>query len=135
VRDQEMFSGLVEAMGTIGISDDEQGYIWQLLAGLLSLGNLDFEEGADEESGASSQLAGLDGEEVGRAAAHLGFDVAAMGRTFTTRTVSVGGEDITTPLSAGEAKACVDGLATTSSTVSTPPPRASPGRSAGRARG
>lgn len=53
--DAEEFHCLISALSTLGVTDEEQGGLWRLLAALLHLGNIRF---VDDEEGSGGGGAG-----------------------------------------------------------------------------
>lgn len=71
------------AMTNVGIPEDEQNAVFQLVATVLHLGNLDFEDAGEHDS---SKLAESAAEALQAAARLLGTSAEGLARALTTRT-------------------------------------------------
>ncbi len=106
VNDASEFDETKKAMRVVGIPEDEQDQIWQLVAGVLHLGNTDFSH--DKKTNGSI----ADGD-LRTAAAQLGVDSARLEKSLTNRTITTRGESITKPLDPDAAANARDALAKT----------------------
>ena len=71
------------AMTNVGIPEDEQNAVFQLVATVLHLGNLDFEEAGEHDS---SKLTESAADALQAAASLLGTSADGLARALTTRT-------------------------------------------------
>jgi myosin heavy subunit len=105
VDDAETFEMTRQAMTVIGITEEEQKSIKRVLAAILHLGNIVFED-IDADS-----CSILDDQPLVKACELLQLDSTAISKTFLTRQVSAGRETYTTPLKREQAESCRDALA------------------------
>lgn len=84
INDKKDFKELVDAMGTVGIDADLQKTIFQLVASVLHLGNLEFTENAKNESQITSP------EDVANLAELMMVTPAELEFALTKRTMSAG---------------------------------------------
>lgn len=70
-------------MTNVGIPEDEQNAVFQLVASVLHLGNLDFVEAGEHDS---SKLADSATDALQAAASLLGTSADGLARALTTRT-------------------------------------------------
>ena len=85
--DTKLFKEVEQAMRSVGFEENEVKSIWRMMAAILHLGNVEFEE--DGESATITNEAVLL-----RVAKLLDVDIAAAKDALTTRTVSAGGDII-----------------------------------------
>eukprot|EP00913_Durusdinium_trenchii_P017025 g16010.t1 len=109
IDDAEDFAKLRQALQQLGFSEEEQMQAFQILAGILNLGNCDFYN--QEEEDRDAEL-GLDGESfVAEAARKLKLCEAKLRSGLLRRTVVTGRDEIETFLRLDQARAARDGLA------------------------
>ncbi|CAK9117967.1 unnamed protein product [Durusdinium trenchii] len=107
IDDAEDFAKLRQALQQLGFSEEEQMQAFQILAGILNLGNCDFYNQEEEDA----EL-GLDGESfVAEAARKLKLCEAKLRSGLLRRTVVTGRDEIETFLRLDQARAARDGLA------------------------
>jgi len=119
--DEEAFARTRNALEIIGVHDEEQQRMWQLLAAVLVLGEVTFEPRLDQGEAEGGKQAVVISkkpfhdesplsvtETVG---ALLGVEVPALGKAMCERTVSTRGETFTVPLDESSASGCRDALA------------------------
>eukprot|EP00929_Paragymnodinium_shiwhaense_P007738 TRINITY_DN111650_c0_g1_i1.p1 TRINITY_DN111650_c0_g1~~TRINITY_DN111650_c0_g1_i1.p1 ORF type:complete len:1685 (+),score=409.16 TRINITY_DN111650_c0_g1_i1:39-5057(+) len=104
ISDAESFEELRDAFNTLGFSPDAQTQIYSVVAGLLTLGNCDFNEEADAAKVADSVP-------IEKASALLGVNSSSLLGPMLKRKLVVGKEVTETPRTAAQARAVRDGLA------------------------
>ncbi|CAJ1378076.1 unnamed protein product [Effrenium voratum] len=102
IDDKQNFSDLRRALHVLGFSEEEQMQAFQILAGILSLGNCEFGEAEDGEE------LGLVGAEAAARALRVAPERLAQG--LRRRKVVTGRDCIETPLRLDQARAARDGL-------------------------
>eukprot|EP01122_Echinamoeba_exundans_P000766 TRINITY_DN106_c0_g2_i1.p1 TRINITY_DN106_c0_g2~~TRINITY_DN106_c0_g2_i1.p1 ORF type:complete len:1054 (-),score=319.54 TRINITY_DN106_c0_g2_i1:104-3265(-) len=111
MNDLQEYRDTVQAMNTVGITADEQGCLWGMLAGILHLGNVYFVEDA------KGNAAIHDDGPVQLAAQMFATDANALKRALTFRTVTTGigdkAETYNVPANLVQAYAARDSLAKT----------------------
>ena len=107
VDDAAGFGTLRQAMAAVGIADAAQQEVWQLLAGLLHLGNVGFRRLSDDAS--TVDKATLPALQA--AAALLGCPAGDLEHALVTRRLAAGGELVVRHLSADAAADNRDALA------------------------
>ncbi|PIO63936.1 myosin head, partial [Teladorsagia circumcincta] len=115
VDDAADFSHLVDALGRAGLTSDEIGDIWCTVAGVLHLGNVEFDENPNDNRG-GCKVAAESEEALMIASELLGLEVAEMKMGLVSRIMQatkggVKGTLIRVPLKPHEAAAGRDALA------------------------
>lgn len=110
VNDAEMYSELLQALKDYDFTANEQNGIFNLIACILFLGNIEFEatsiKGA-EGSGISSKSSA----EVSKAAELMGTDITVLTQCLLAKKITTGRETMDVPLKPENASAARDGLA------------------------
>lgn len=104
VDDVQCLSETQEAMDIIGITKDEQHGIFEIIAAILNLGEVNFEQGSDDK-------ALIENEDIAGNVAHLlqtGYD--ALRNTLLERSITAGTESYTIPLNSEQATDLRDAL-------------------------
>lgn len=115
ISDIDDFAKLERALALSGVSDDEKMFIWSTVAGILHLGNIEFEENASDSRGGCMITSGTENSLMA-AAELLGLEPEEMklglcARIMQTTKGGVKGTLIRVPLKAHEASAGRDALA------------------------
>lgn len=115
VDDVNDFLRLEEALRSTGITSEEQKFIWSTVAGILHLGNVNFEESSNDSRG-GCKISGETEQSLIFAAQLLGLEPEEMKLGLCARTMQatkggVKGTLIRVPLKAHEAAAGRDALA------------------------
>jgi myosin heavy subunit len=92
VSDEERFNELSQALDSLGVTATEKNDMFQCLAAILHLGNIEFDDTADQDQ-ATVHLESEDSLKY--AAAMLGVDVEELRKRLTTTTMKVGMQNIT----------------------------------------
>ncbi|KAG2813357.1 hypothetical protein PC112_g14778 [Phytophthora cactorum] len=96
-----------DALDTIGISKDEQNAIFEIVAAILNLGEVEF-----EPNGNDNEKSHVKNEDiVDNVGALLGTESAALHSTLLERSITAGSESYTIPLNAEQALDLRDALA------------------------
>eukprot|EP01087_Luapelamoeba_hula_P019988 TRINITY_DN671_c2_g1_i4.p1 TRINITY_DN671_c2_g1~~TRINITY_DN671_c2_g1_i4.p1 ORF type:complete len:2510 (-),score=661.45 TRINITY_DN671_c2_g1_i4:15-7070(-) len=118
VDDEETFGQTLAAMEVVGISRQEQEDMFRVLAAILFIGNVAFKETGREEAfivedETDSELLknGSKSKALNTAASILGFSAKVIERSFLSRTIVVGGENLVKPLDKEKAENTRDSLA------------------------
>eukprot|EP00035_Acanthoeca_spectabilis_P040063 m.67090 g.67090 ORF g.67090 m.67090 type:complete len:1274 (+) comp9847_c0_seq3:175-3996(+) len=106
VDDKVEFCVVEQSLTSIGVSPDQQEWLWTILLALLQLGNVEF-----SSSGGGSTLSKAGASALADAASLLMIDPATLRHRLTNRTVRAGGEGIEINLPVSEATAARDALA------------------------
>jgi myosin heavy subunit len=101
-RDMDETKALLKAVRTAGFSDSLQADCWRVVAALLHLGNVKFEEHPNKPDN-SVVTAASKATSVTKAAELLGVSSEALETRLTTRTLRVGVSEIVTPVSVRDA--------------------------------
>ena len=102
--------GAVQAALTqVGMAASSQQHVWQIVAAVLHLGNLEFVS-VDESSGDASELDQATEGALLAASELLGLQMSALRHALVTRCIKAGAEFISTPNSAAQAVELRDGL-------------------------
>eukprot|EP00959_Pyramimonas_sp_CCMP1952_P333309 6979144-Pyramimonas_sp.AAC.1 len=104
VDDQKDFLDLKKALSTVGIGEGLQHELFQVLAAVLWLGNIQFSPGEGTQVAPGSPAAEF-------AAKLLGTSRSTLEKALTTRTIATGKEKIVKPLKMEEANEGRDALA------------------------
>ena len=104
--DENNFNELVQAMTTLKFSKEEQADVFRLVAGILHLGNVSFEDGAKVETCVISNTEAL--QTVARL---LRVDTEPLGTRLTTRTITLRNQTIVKPLTREAAESNRDSIA------------------------
>ncbi|KAL8613682.1 hypothetical protein ACOMHN_029774 [Nucella lapillus] len=102
-----------EAMTKMGVSDEDKMAIFMLVAGVLHLGNIAFEDNHDDSSGGCKVKEGAE-DSLAAAGEQLGLDQEELRDSLTSRLMQSGGfkgSAIKVPLKASEAKNARDAMA------------------------
>ncbi|KAF0686977.1 Aste57867_21269 [Aphanomyces stellatus] len=99
VDDGASFRATRHAMTTLGMSDDEQHDVMQLVAAILHLGNVDFDASLGESGGSVVRA----GPSLAQAATLLGIDAATLEKSLCTKDIVAGGDQVTVLLSPDKA--------------------------------
>ena len=87
--DAKEFALTNKAMTYVGISDFYQEQVWQIVAAILHLGDIQF----DKVSGGKSKCSGVD-----KAAELLGVTAKGLEKVLTSRTITTRGDSVVKPL-------------------------------------
>ena len=101
VRDEEKFCRLVDAMLTIGVTNDQAVAVFHVVAAILFLGNITFLE-SESDDGPISSVEDPDVLEI--AAKALGIDVYALNTLLTEKVQEFSGQRYVVALSIAEAQ-------------------------------
>lgn len=85
-RDAKLFQHLCSALSTVGFSDEEIDSIFQVLAGLVHLGDL---SNAEKDEGDEAATVQLDDQILDKASQLLGMDAAELGAALRRRKVRI----------------------------------------------
>eukprot|EP00752_Nemacystus_decipiens_P009414 g8417.t1 len=100
VDDAEEFRGVKAAFDTIGMDEESQTQVWQMLASVLHMSNVEFDR-VDHEQGEIASIS--DRETLPTLAAFLAVDESALEAMLTQRTVVTRGETFTKQLGVDDA--------------------------------
>lgn len=100
MNDHEEYIATVEALSTLGVAEDQQYEIFQILAGLLHIGNVDVKQRSKRNEDA---VVPEDDTHFLVAATLLGLDDTELRRSLTNRKIQTGKEVFTKPLSCEDA--------------------------------
>ncbi|KAI9182958.1 hypothetical protein H9P43_003874 [Blastocladiella emersonii ATCC 22665] len=106
--DATRFAAVAEAMKTVGIGKRSQHYVWKLLAAILHLGNIQFE---DDQFHHQDSCAVRNRDALGFVADLLEVDSRFLESTLTSRTTLVGRDLVTQLLTSSAAATHRDNLA------------------------
>ncbi|RHY55829.1 hypothetical protein DYB30_012637, partial [Aphanomyces astaci] len=109
VEDAASYRDTVHAMATLGMDDDEQRDVLQLVAAILHLGNVDFDAG----DGGGSVVSAASSTALSMASGLLGVDQPTLAQSLTTKAILAGGDQVTVLLSPDKAIVTRDGVAKT----------------------
>ena len=97
-RDELGFEETTQCLKNIGLTEDEQKVIWEIIAGVLHLGNIDFEPCSDAASDAEkAQIKTESNKHLLCACRLLGLDEKEVSEAILTKVLSISGKSITTP--------------------------------------
>ena len=85
-NDKQEMDRVVNAMKVLGFTPDIQASIWKALAGILLLGNVDFETGASADTSAPTDL-----EQIGKIAKLWCVEPSALASALVSRTFATAG--------------------------------------------
>ncbi|DBA04293.1 TPA: hypothetical protein N0F65_002055 [Lagenidium giganteum] len=105
-KDIKNFAQTKRALGLLGLSDTQQSALFQVLSGILHLGQIDFEAKPGNDEASQAVLATLS-----CASQLLGLAPGDMDKALCSRTMKAGGEVYAVPLQAEQARSCRDALA------------------------
>ncbi|KAG6586840.1 myosin-like protein [Phytophthora cinnamomi] len=107
IDDVQCLKETQDALDTIGISTDEQNAIFEIVAAILNLGEVEF-----EQNGNDSEKCHVSNEDiVDNVGALLRTESAALHSTLLERSITAGSESYTIPLNAEQASDLRDALA------------------------
>eukprot|EP00039_Didymoeca_costata_P004049 m.71095 g.71095 ORF g.71095 m.71095 type:complete len:1393 (+) comp12208_c0_seq1:11-4189(+) len=111
VDDVEEFATVKKAMDSIGVTSQEQSDLWDVLIGLLELGNVSFEDQGEDKAADPAQLTKEGKAAVVAAGSALKMDADTLETRMLTREMKAGGDEaITIQLSNMEAGHARDSL-------------------------
>lgn len=97
-RDELGFEETTQCFNNIGLSKDEQKVIWEIIAGVLHLGNVDFEVTSDAESDIEKAKIKDDSKKhLDVACRLLGLNESEVSEAIMTKILSISGKAISTP--------------------------------------
>ncbi|CAK4647567.1 unnamed protein product [Aphanomyces euteiches] len=109
VNDAEQFQKTKHAMSIIGLSDEEQAAVFQLVAGVLHLGNLHFEKIPGQEEGCRL----VESTTVDYLCTLLGVTQENLEKNLCTRSIKAGRDSVTAVLDVKKAEDCKEVVAKT----------------------
>ncbi|XP_029180635.2 unconventional myosin-VI-like [Acropora millepora] len=98
-----------DSMNKVGFSDEEKANIFKVIAAVLHVGNISFEDSADKDGG--SMVSSKSNKSLNFAAQLLNVSSEELKMSLTTRKMSAGGSDMRVPLKPEQACAARDALA------------------------
>lgn len=98
-----------DSMNKVGFSDEEKANIFKVIAAVLHVGNISFEDSADKDGG--SMVSSKSNKSLNFAAQLLNVSPEELKMSLTTRKMSAGGADMRVPLKPEQACAARDALA------------------------
>lgn len=98
-----------DSMNKVGFSEEEKANIFKVVAAVLHVGNIAFEESGDKDGG--SVVSSTSNKSLNFAAQLLDVSPAELKMSLTTRMMSAGGADMRVPLKPEQACAARDALA------------------------
>uniref|UniRef100_A0A7S3YTA7 Uncharacterized protein n=1 Tax=Lotharella globosa TaxID=91324 RepID=A0A7S3YTA7_9EUKA len=105
IDDKEEFNELTKSMRKLQFTDKEYNDVFKIVAGVMHLGNVEFQSTGDRKCAVKS------GASLGNVAEMFGLDVKHLQKAITTRVFkSRGSEDIDIPLGKDEARSVTDAL-------------------------
>eukprot|EP00903_Cladosiphon_okamuranus_P006607 g6454.t1 len=107
VDDAEEFRGVKAALDTIGMDEESQKQVWQMLASVLHISNLEYDS-VDHEQGEIASIS--DRETLSTLAAFLAVEESALEAMLTQRTVVTRGETFTKQLGVDDANLTRDAI-------------------------
>eukprot|EP01107_Rhizomastix_libera_P005952 TRINITY_DN20054_c0_g1_i1.p1 TRINITY_DN20054_c0_g1~~TRINITY_DN20054_c0_g1_i1.p1 ORF type:complete len:2118 (-),score=766.83 TRINITY_DN20054_c0_g1_i1:95-6448(-) len=107
VDDAEDFKALKNSLGIMGVDEDDQNNIWNVVAGLLHLGNIEFVEAKDGAELKDDNAA----KELAMAAECLGANDVSLRKGLIEPRIKAGTEIVSTHLDATKACAALNALA------------------------
>ncbi|KAJ8579019.1 hypothetical protein ON010_g186 [Phytophthora cinnamomi] len=105
-KDRALFSKTRQALSLLGLSPDQQNDLFQVLSGILHLGEAQFVAQPDND-----EACDLDKDSVIYSCVLLGLDPDTMGKALTHRTMKAAGEVYLVPLTVEQAQSGRDALA------------------------
>ncbi|KAG6595758.1 myosin-like protein [Phytophthora cinnamomi] len=105
-KDRALFSKTKQALSLLGLSPDQQNDLFQVLSGILHLGEARFVAQPDND-----EACDLDKDSVIYSCVLLGLDPDTMGKALTHRTMKAAGEVYLVPLTVEQAQSGRDALA------------------------
>ncbi|KAL6053329.1 Unconventional myosin-XIX [Balamuthia mandrillaris] len=106
IDDKDRFQDTIKALETVGISKAQQNAIFTILAAVLHIGNVRFENAGGSDAG----LKLVDENPLRLACELLGCDLEGMRHVLTERKVSAANETYTVPMSLEQADGARDAL-------------------------
>lgn len=103
------FDRMDESMNKVGFSEDEKANIFKVVAVVLHIGNIAFEDSGDKDGG--SMVSSKSKNALNFAAQLLDVSPEELKMSLTTRKMSAGGSDMRVPLKPEQACAARDALA------------------------
>ncbi|XP_074625951.1 unconventional myosin-VI-like [Acropora palmata] len=98
-----------DSMNKVGFSDEEKANIFKVVAAVLHVGNISFEDSADKDGG--SMVSSKSNKSLNFAAQLLNVSPEELKMSLTTRKMSAGGAEMRVPLKPEQACAARDALA------------------------
>lgn len=111
--DAGKFGTVMQALHNLEFSTDEQLSIFRILAGVLSLGNIEFEDMETESQVTGSSVTSRGEQWLAKSADYLLIDPETLREILTSRTLSTNGEEIKVVMDAMAAKDSANALAKT----------------------
>uniref|UniRef100_K3X5U3 Myosin motor domain-containing protein n=1 Tax=Globisporangium ultimum (strain ATCC 200006 / CBS 805.95 / DAOM BR144) TaxID=431595 RepID=K3X5U3_GLOUD len=105
-KDKKNFAKTKKALTLLGLSTKQQETLFQIIAGILHLGEAEFEVHPQNEDASKLRM-----DSVAYSNLLLGLHADAMDKALCNRTMKAGGEVYAVPLSVDHAKSCRDALA------------------------
>ncbi|KAK3233990.1 hypothetical protein CYMTET_55740 [Cymbomonas tetramitiformis] len=109
VDDARRFEELSKAMTTVGLAQEQKEGIFEVVAGVLALGNIEFEESGEE--GSRVPTGGESEATLITAARLIGIPQGQLERVLTTQDLTIGGSTITKLLAPSKAEDARNALA------------------------
>jgi len=111
LQDKQKFAKVLEALQNLEFTAEEQNSIFTILAGVLNLGNIEFED-KEQSSGVTGSVVASGTESwLSKAASSLGLEKDNLREALTTRTIAARGETTAVTLDGSAAKDATDALA------------------------
>ncbi|XP_073228472.1 unconventional myosin-VI-like isoform X3 [Porites lutea] len=106
--DASDYRRMEESMNKVGFSEEEKANIFKVVAAVLHIGNIAFEESQDKDGG--SAMSSKSTNSLHTAAQLLDVSPEELKMSLTTRMMSAGGSDMRVPLKPEQASAARDAL-------------------------
>ena len=108
INDVQEYADTVRAMNVIGISQENQTQIFQLISAILHVGNIEFK---DSKSAGGKKCQVTTPDSLDAAAALLGLTAANLATQLTHKTIRANNDTVVSPLNASDATYARDSVA------------------------